>query len=429
MFKQRLVLFVMAVATVALTACGGGDSDGTLNAKLRVLHASPDAPNVDILVRGVAVATNVPYKAATSYRDVAAGDVDIRVNVTGTQTAAIAATPFLAADKSYTLIAANKVASIEPLLIEDVTTAVPAGNARLRVVHGAPSAPAVDVYVTAPAASIDTASPTLTNVAFKGVSGALPVPAGDYRIRVTATGSRTPVYDSGTVALAAGQDLLAVAVDQGSGASPISLVALPATGGVLELKDIRATVRVVHASPDAPAVDILVDNAVALGNVPYPTVSSYLEVPAATYNLKVNAAGTATTVINADVPFEPSATYTVLATGFLANIAPLVVTDDLTLPVANRSKLRVIHASPDAPNVDVFVGGNRVLANVPFRAASEYLIVPSGGYGVEVRVAGTSTVVLAANVTLESRKIYTALAIGTVASGPNPLQLKVVTDR
>ena len=70
------------------------------------------------------------------------------------------------------------------------------------------------------------------------------------------------------------------------------------------------------------------------------------------------------------------------------SVLGLVVTDDLTLPAANSSKLRVIHASPDAPNVDVFVGGNRVLANVPFRAASEYLTVPVGGYGVEVRVAG-----------------------------------------
>ena len=429
MHRRLGLLFTALAASAILTACGGGGSDGTLNASLRVLHASPDAPNVDIVVRGVPVATNVPFKAATSYRSVTAGDVDIRVNVTGTQTAAISATPFLAADKSYTLIAANKVASIEPLLIEDVTTAVPVGNARLRVVHGAPSAPAVDVYVTAPEANIATASPTLTNVPFKGVSAALPVPAGDYRIRVTATGSRTPVFDSGKVALAAGQDLLAVAVDQTAGASPISLVALPAAGAAIEISDIRAQVRVVHASPDAPAVDILVDNTVALRDVPYPAVSSYLELPAATYNFKVNAAGTAVTVINADAPLKGSQAYTVLATGFLANIAPLVVTDDLALPAANRSKLRVIHASPDAPNVDVLVAGNRVLSNVPFRAASDYLTVASGNYNVEVRVAGTSTVVLSASLTLEPRKIYTALAIGSAAGGPNPLALKVVTDR
>lgn len=33
---------------------------------------------------------------------------------------------------------------------------------------------------------------------------------------------------------------------------------------------------------------------------------------------------------------------------------------------SGTAKVRVIHASPDAPAVDVFVNGNRTLTNVPF---------------------------------------------------------------
>jgi hypothetical protein len=426
---KRWVTYPLVVLSAAMLAACGGGGGGAGSANLRVLHASPDAPAVDVLVRGTRIVSNAKYKDASGYSSVDAGDTEIKVNAAGTQTTVLSATPSLGRDKSYTLIAANKLAVIEPLLIEDEASAIPAGSARLRVVHAAPSAPAVDVYVTAPGTAIASATPTLTNVAFKAYSSALPVPAGDYRIRVTATGSRTPVYDSGKIALAAGQDLLAVAVDQKEGLAPISLIALPASGASLEIVDNRAQVRVGHLSPDAPAVDILVNNVVTLSGVPYPVVSSYLTLDAGTYNLKVNAAGTATTVINADVPFKGSKAYSVFATGFLAGIAPLVVEDALALPPSGQSKLRVIHASPDAPNVDVLVNGNRVLANVPFRAASDYLTLPAGTYQVQVRVAGTTTVVLAASLTVEPGKIYSALAIGSAAGGTNPLQLKVVIDR
>ena len=50
-------------------------------------------------------------------------------------------------------------------------------------------------------------------------------------------------------------------------------------------------VRVLHASPDAPAVDVYLDDAIvdALTNVPFGTLSDYLTIPAGSYNIKVFA--------------------------------------------------------------------------------------------------------------------------------------------
>ena len=75
----------------------------------------------------------------------------------------------------------------------------------------------------------------------------------------------------------------------------------------------ESRVRVVHASPDAPGVDVLVDDAVVLSNVPYLGVSAYLDVPSGGRNLKVNAAGTASTVIDADADLADGSDYTVIA--------------------------------------------------------------------------------------------------------------------
>ena len=117
----------------------------------------------------------------------------------------------------------------------------------------------------------------------------------------------------------------------------------------------EARVRVVHASPDAPAVDVLVDDAEVLGDVPYLASSDYLDLTPGQRNLKVNAAGTATTVIDADVDLTDGSDYTVIASGPLAAIAPIVLEDDNTAPSAGNVRVRAIHGAPGAPALDIYV--------------------------------------------------------------------------
>lgn len=422
-----------ASALILAAGCNGGsDNNSSAQAKVRVLHASPDAPAVDVVVNSTAIAANAPFKTATGFSAINSGRGTVKVNVAGSNTIVISATPDFNAGRSYTIIAANKVAAIEPLIIDDDGAAPASGQVKVRVVHGAPSAPAVDVYVTAPNAALAGTTPTLANVPFKTISSVLQVAAGSYQIRVTAAGSKDAVFDAGTVALAAGADLVLVAVDQNIGASPISLIGLTTDAAAprFELTDTRAQLRAFHASPDAPNVDILVDNALAAGNVPYLTAVGFVAVPSGARNVKVNAAGTATTVINVTPTLAAGKAYTAYAVGFLAGISALLVEDNLAAPTTGNAKIRVIHGSPDAPNVDILANNNRVLANVPFKTASDYLVVPAGAYNFKVNVAGTATTAAQADVTLVAGKVYTAIAVGSVAStATNKLAIRLLTDK
>mgnify|MGYP001092452396 CR=1 FL=1 len=180
----------------------------------------------------------------------------------------------------------------------------------------------------------------------------------------------------------------------------------------------RARVRAVHASPDAPNVDILVNGAPAFTNVPFRAVSNYALLPPGTYNLKVVPAGaSAPVVIDADVTVEAGKDYTVAATGLLTGITPLVLVDDNSAPAAGDAHVRFVHLSPNAPAVDVAVagGGPVIFGNVSFREVGAYTPVPAGTYNLEVRLAGTSTVVLSVpGVNLKAGKVYTAYAFGLV---------------
>jgi hypothetical protein len=192
-----------------------------------------------------------------------------------------------------------------------------------------------------------------------------------------------------------------------------------------------ANVMVIHASPDAPGVDVLVDGAVALTNVTFPQNSSYLAVNAGTRNVVVNVTGGGPTVIAAPLPVLAGMNYSVFAIDSVANLTPFVLLDTLTTPAAGKAHVRFIHLSPNAPAVDVAVTGGPVLfADYAFAENSSFTPVDAGTYNLEVRLAGTSNVVLPLpGITLTAGKIYTVWASGFVGgAGAQALSAQIITN-
>jgi hypothetical protein len=170
----------------------------------------------------------------------------------------------------------------------------------------------------------------------------------------------------------------------------------------------NANLRVAHLSPNTPNVDIWLDGKVvdALKNV-YATGT--------TSNPAINVTGVILEKKN----------YTVGAIGLLNGTAAQALTakifvDDLTVN-ATKARVRVIHASPDAPAVDVGVKGDApaaaVVKNIKFPdATAAYLELAPAVYPLEIRPTGTATVALGFNTpALEANKVYTVFAVNTLA--------------
>lgn len=183
----------------------------------------------------------------------------------------------------------------------------------------------------------------------------------------------------------------------------------------------NAWLRVVHASPDAPAVDIWVNGEVAISGLAFGEATDYVELPGGDYDVAVTPAGAGAedAVIEATVTLEAGMAYSVAAVGQVADIEPLVLVDDLTAPAAGMAHVRVVHASPDAPAVDVAVADGPVLIeNLEFKADSGYLPVDAMSYDLEVRPTGTEDVAIdIAGFNAEAGTIYTVMAIGLAGDG------------
>lgn len=202
----------------------------------------------------------------------------------------------------------------------------------------------------------------------------------------------------------------------------VVLVLVLATATAAFAQGGAAQVRAIHASPDAPAVDVLVEGSAAFTNAPFTGITDYAELDAGTYNVQVVPTGeTEPVVIDADLSLDAGTNYSVVAVGTLDNIEPLVLVDDSGEPAEGMAHVRFVHASPDAPAVDIAVadGGPVIFENVAFKGSAGYTPVEAGTYDLEARVAGTDTVALSVpGVTLDAGKAYTVFAMGLVDGEP-----------
>lgn len=220
---MKKLLFLAALMTAGLFAQGMG--------RVRIVHASPDAPAVDILVDGAKVIEGLPYKEYTEYLPLPMGPHDIRVNVAGTETTVLRANPTVAANTDYTALAVGfaggRMPALDLLLLTDNNTLADSNNIKLRVIHAAASAPGVDVYLTTPFEPISTRQPGLSNVPFKGVSPYITVPPLMYHARVTVAGTKNVAISSGRLPTWGLIIRTIVALDATGGGTPFEFLILP----------------------------------------------------------------------------------------------------------------------------------------------------------------------------------------------------------
>lgn len=185
--------------------------DDNAPARITAIHASPDAGSVDVFAapEGTLDAGTPAAFAGLAYGSAASACIDA-----GTYDIAIAGAGMgadnavdalgvsgltLQGGDSLVAVASGEVNGAAPLALLGIPFDERriATEARLTVVHGAPVAGAVDVYVTpagsVAASALDTADPALSAFMPGDVAGPLRVMPASYDVRITAAGDPTQI--------------------------------------------------------------------------------------------------------------------------------------------------------------------------------------------------------------------------------------------
>ncbi|MGH3088375.1 MAG: DUF4397 domain-containing protein, partial [Rubrobacteraceae bacterium] len=184
-------------------------------------------------------------------------------------------------------------------------------------------------------------------------------------------------------------------------------------------QDGEAKVRMVHLSPDAPAVMVEVDGEPVedLADVSYRDASPYLPIPAGPHEIAVFAvADPSEPVLEVSVAPEAGESYTIAGVGLLEDdsFGARLFEDDNSEPDEGEARLRVIHAVPDVGPATVSVAdGPDLFSLAGFANASDYAGVEAGTYTLEVTPAGApSPAFEVPDAEVEEGEVYTAFAIG-----------------
>ena len=224
---MKRYLFALGLAAAALTSACGDDNGPSGGGSLRLVHVSPDAGPVDIVLDGDTIVRNLAYLGASDYLDASEGGHTLQVSATGTTNTLLDRDVSIADGTVYTVLVADTVASLKLMVLTDDNGAPPAGKVKVRAVHAAPHAGRVDVYVTTPEDVITGATPALIDVPFGQFSTYLDADEGTYRVRVTPTGTTNVLIDSGDLTLSAGQVRTVIAVDPENSEGPFDILVLP----------------------------------------------------------------------------------------------------------------------------------------------------------------------------------------------------------
>ena len=210
------ILF-LCTAALFTAGCGGGDK-----AKLRILNAVPDQSQINVLLDGTATFNNVAYGIANDYTSTGDGSRHIQVEPAGSTNFIIDENITLNGSTNNTFIAADFSSTSSGILLADDTTAPASGNIKLRIANGSPNLGAVDVFIIPPGTSLNSVSPTITNLGFRTASDYQSLTAGSYEIFFTPHGSTFAFLDTGAISFTAGQNRTVVVLNNLSGGFQIT---------------------------------------------------------------------------------------------------------------------------------------------------------------------------------------------------------------
>lgn len=322
------------------------------------------------------------------------------------------------ADTSHTLLAYSTNETLKTVFLTDNETAPTSGTAKLRVFNGAAEAGALDVYVTAPDATLAESTATVSALGTERIAGYSEISAGTYRVRITGSGDKTDLrLDLPSVVLT-DQQIATLVLTATPGGVLVHGLTINQKSTVTAQKNGSARLRLVAGAAANGNAAATANGVVLSAGLKSPAVGGYTLVPAGALALTVSLDGAA--LSTGVTSLTAGSDNTLIVTGSGASGTAVLLNDDNrpALTAAN-TKLRLVHgvgglASPITLTADYSAVATDVATNTASAPAS---IAASTTMRLEATTPTvTGSLYLATDVTLQAGKVYTLFMLGDAAT-------------
>lgn len=394
--------------------------DNTASARIRLLNVSNGYDTLDLFTTSGGTDTEtrqfgpVTRGSATGYVALKADTYTLKFRRTGSAGNLLSLSTTLIEDRHVTYVAYGAANSFGVQALDDDVEAPASGYTRLRVLNGT-TADKLDVYLTGASDALTDVAPAVSEVAAGTLGAVTTVSSGTYRLRITASGSRTDVrLDVPSVSLASTGVLTIVLTESGGGVL-VNALLLPQQGDPTAYDNTRVRIR---GAVGLSAGAVSTVNVAGTDIVNRRSARSYI---GDTYTTL--ASGNATVTITVDnaviasgtVALESGHDYTLLVWDGGTSTQTTLIADDNRPSTSHRAKLRMINGlSGGVVPLTLSVDYSPVVEYVEVGTPSETAEINQGtDYRLDLINAQTLTSMLAReDVPLAADGVYTLFVAG-----------------
>lgn len=189
-----------------------------------------------------------------------------------------------------------------------------------------------------------------------------------------------------------------------------------------------------HGSPNLSSLQIEVDHRPYNTNTfDYSTYFDYGRFYTGERNFSFKVGNAANSLLDTLVKFEADKAYSFFVSEEQDGFIPLIVEDELDSPASGKALVRLIHLSPDAPEVNLQIGEDDedLFENQGYRGLSDFVEVEAGRLDLNLVAAEDgASLVTAQSVNIREGRIYTLVVRGYMDSSTtaNSLSLQLVRN-
>ena len=190
----------------------------------------------------------------------------------------------------------------------------------------------------------------------------------------------------------------------------------------------NALVRLVNADPGGKGVDILRDNEKLFSDVSYKSITAYSEAPRGRQPISLRWADGTENVSASHRELIPGRHYTLVALPKeMGGTRLAVFSDSLGLLEPGETRVRVINATTEVDDLDLFIAGtkNHLLHGIDAGTATSTSFADMEPGSVEIRSPSQAAPTLVGKFEVEGDRFYTFIVTGTASN----LDVVQIVDR
>jgi len=320
------------------------DTDPRTRAQLRVVHASPDLPAIDLYLDGANIGSR--FTLGLYHNNplaFSAGDYTLRILPAGSdpgEAAPLLDYPLtLAENQSLIAVLTGTVDALQVTLFNENIEPLPADTARVSVIHAVPNGPAFDLQ--------DSGQELLPALAFGKVEGPTDVAAGDHSLQFMSASTELASLDTNLLERFVYTFLLVG--NAGGGNYRVVQIRSRATS--------NTQVRVIHTSPDTPTVDIYFNDELVADDLEYREWQDWTPYPSLAYDVRIVEADGGDPIYEDQIALPPDESVNIFLLDAVERLRVVQIKEDVTKIPEGGTRLTFVNTAIGTTELSVETPG------------------------------------------------------------------------